>query len=260
MKKSGFIKTMALFSLLALIVSALSSCTKRETPAEDFVWEDREGRIVITGYNGTAKHIVVPEIINNKKVRSVEKTFVGNVVVQSIVLPSGCSEINLSLCENLKKVTLLTSDTISEYSVRLPNMAEVLNAPNASALSGYKYSTFSNLQVLNLPSATTVSMILSKDEWSDKPLTVTLSKELCYYYISPSGTSATVSAEKITNTYYAPEQIPEGLTYTYDEVTNRYLVDIGQELTSDVAAEVFCTLFNRTTVVVNGTTYTMPER
>ncbi len=261
MKHSAFTKTTALVCILTAVISIFASCGQQQTPLKDFVWEENYSGISITEYKGTDKHIIVPEIINNKKVTSVGYTFNGNVVVESIVLPSGCPEAILGDCENLKKITFLSPDFSGTMS-SFPQNIETVKIPNATEITlsaSYKDSLLQSqkLKKLELSSATKLQAYTKDQKMITEKLSVTLSKDLRYY--ANIDDKMIVSSEQITKEYISKYLIPHGVEYTYDETSRRYIVNITKELTPEVAPEVYCTLFGRTKVAVNGTTYTVSE-
>ena len=113
------------------------------------------------------------------------------------------------------------------------------------------------LKKLELSSATKLQAYTKDQKMITEKLSVTLSKDLRYYANIDDKTI--VSSEQITKEYISKYLIPHGVEYTYDETSRRYIVNITKELTPEVAPEVYCTLFGRTKVAVNGTTYTVSK-
>ena len=260
MKYRSTVKTITFLFIFAIAIFIFASCGQNETPIKDFSWEDNYTGISITEYKGNDKHIVVPEIINNKKVTSIGYTFNGNVVIKSIVLPSGCSYASLGNCENLKKITALSpdfTDILSSY----PKSLETLIVPNVTEFTlsrSYGNSPIQNPEFKNLElsSVTKLEAYTKNVELIDEKLSVKIPDNLCYY--TNSNGTLIVSSERITKEYSSTYLIPDEATYTYDEASGKYIVDLSQELSSDVAAEIYCTLFSRKVVEVNGKTYSMP--
>ncbi len=108
-------------SLLALICLTLmfSGCGTPEkpnnsgdspSPVKDFEFEAGEDGLTVTKYLGSAKKIVIPSIVDNKKVVGFKReVFGGNIVVEEIVLSEYMTEVHLHYfngCDNLKTLTL----------------------------------------------------------------------------------------------------------------------------------------------------------
>jgi hypothetical protein len=106
--------------LLALICLSLSfvGCentddTKQSlnpSPIEDFEFEAGENGLTVTKYLGNAKKIVIPSVVDNKKVVAIKKeVFGGNIVVEEILLSDYMTDLDFGCfngCDNLKSITL----------------------------------------------------------------------------------------------------------------------------------------------------------
>jgi len=94
----------------------------KETPASEFEYEDVEGGVAITGYNGKAEIVVIPEKINGKYVVEIgEYAFANNDIVKAVKIAGtvtkigsrgfqNCLEMNIFICGNNLKI-------IEEYAI-----------------------------------------------------------------------------------------------------------------------------------------------
>lgn len=86
------------------------------TPAEHFLYEEREDGVSITGYVGEKEDIIIPEKINGKPVvRICAKTFVG-VAAERVVLPNTIAEIESNAFYQCSLHSLLLFDNITYVS------------------------------------------------------------------------------------------------------------------------------------------------
>ncbi len=78
--------------------------------SEDGLWTctDLEDGVEILRYNGNEINIVIPSVINGKKVVSLESTFDGFTELKSVIVPEGVTSIETAFygCENLEQVIL----------------------------------------------------------------------------------------------------------------------------------------------------------
>ena len=123
-------------SLILALVMCLSLCacqknssggTKADSNPKNFVYEDVNGGVKITQYTGNSDVVLVPSVIDNKKVISLGSTvFSGNVVLKEVTLPDTISTISVGLfknCEALEKIV---------YS---GNITEIVEGTEESKLS-----------------------------------------------------------------------------------------------------------------------------
>ncbi|MGM9680395.1 MAG: hypothetical protein ACI3XR_02710 [Eubacteriales bacterium] len=89
-----------------------------KTPIDDFEWEAGEGGITITAYKGNAEKVVIPSIIENKKVISIAaNVFSGSITLKEIVL-SDYMELDFKWfanCENLSVISAPGATSIPKY-------------------------------------------------------------------------------------------------------------------------------------------------
>lgn len=112
------------------------------TPVEDFEWEEVTGGIEITAYNGDDKRVVVPEVINNKKVVAISERpcspFDGNVLIEELVLPKTINRVNITGCDNLRYLEMRTEELETAYCTgwKIPESVEELVLPNITVFGG----------------------------------------------------------------------------------------------------------------------------
>ena len=70
-----------------LVMALLCACGRKETPTEDFVFEMVDGEIVITGYIGTDREIVIPDEINDRPVTVIAEEAFMEYDMLSITFP-----------------------------------------------------------------------------------------------------------------------------------------------------------------------------
>jgi len=103
--------------VLMLQVALMSSCGEFETSAKKFEYEEINGGIRITKYLGSDKKVIVPSIIENKKVIEITDTvFSGNVVLEKLTFPKAVENISdktLNECDSLKELTFLGGASLS---------------------------------------------------------------------------------------------------------------------------------------------------
>ena len=75
------------------------------TPAEMFEYEERDGRVCITGYIGNESSVLVPKEINGKPVYEiVEGAFANNQTVKSVFFSEGISRLGFHIFENCSEL------------------------------------------------------------------------------------------------------------------------------------------------------------
>lgn len=86
----------------------------KETPASEFEYEDVEGGVAITGYNGKAEIVVIPEKINGKDVVEIgKKAFANNINIKAVKVTGAVEKIEeqaFSTCTELE--ILLTGSSL----------------------------------------------------------------------------------------------------------------------------------------------------
>jgi len=268
MKKS----ILALFLVFALAFS-LAACggnvgnnqtADKETPAKDFEWEIISGGLKITKYNGNAKNVVIPSIIENQKVISLGDAFTGNVVVESLVLSEYHTEVtskncNLKECDNLKTLKCPRTTKFDGTS------APALETLELSKVEDYELSYFeafiTSIKKINLPAAKVIKNEYGRTLVYTKLEEVTLAVEPKYYVYRRGGNEthtadgynfeleegrkdyiAMLCPENDINKYHFEGRNMENYTY--------------HEITDSNRAQIYCDFFGVDSITVNGTKYT----
>ena len=247
----------ALFLVFALALS-LAACggndsggnsqtADKETPAKDFEYADASGGIEITGYKGSAKTIVVPELIGDKKVVSIaDSAFSGNVVIESVTLPDSVKNIPSSAFNNCDKLTYLKCSGVEKMGggnspgmnvLRLNKLVEI-DMPNLTYIhfESFKYES---LKSFNTPSVKTLEKYYSTNMSKSLENVIVSDTQFKYYIFT--------------------EQTVTGLYTEYPE-DYRYSIEAGntklEEITDANRAQVYCDFFGVDSITVNGTKYT----
>ncbi len=144
-------KIIALLLAFICLTVTFAGCNKDESsslkpsPAKDFEFEAQEDGLTVTKYVGKSKKIVIPSVVNNKKVVGLTpEAFGGNVVVQEIVLSDYMTELYLDCfkgCDNLKTIT---------YPGFVERQSSYLN------INGYHLPK--NLKTMAFPSVKTIDL------------------------------------------------------------------------------------------------------
>ncbi len=117
-------KIIALFLAMFCLTATFTGCGSSEnskspnnseekpsepSPVKDFEFEASENGLTVTKYLGSAKQVVIPSIVDNKKVVDLKSdVFGGNVVVEEIVLSDYMTKLYIDCfkgCDNLKTLT-----------------------------------------------------------------------------------------------------------------------------------------------------------
>ena len=86
------------------------------SPIEDFEFEADENGLTVTKYLGSAKKIVIPSIVDNKKVVDLSpEVFGGNVIVEEIVLSYYMTALYLDCFKGCDNLNTLTCSGFVEY-------------------------------------------------------------------------------------------------------------------------------------------------
>ena len=111
-------KVIALLLALICLTFTFAGCDTTEkpnntgnvpSPAKDFEFEAGENGLTVTKYLGSEKKVVIPSVVDNKKVVGLKpEVFGGNIVIEEMVLSDYMTELFLdhfSGCDNLKILT-----------------------------------------------------------------------------------------------------------------------------------------------------------
>lgn len=116
---------------LALALLMILACTPVVMAESEFEYEDYEGGIAITSYNGTGGVVTIPAEIDGKKVVAIDQLRDRNDITK-IILPEGLTEI------------------CSEAFVRMSNLKEVV-LPGTLKKIGYEAFAFSGITFIIIP-------------------------------------------------------------------------------------------------------------
>ncbi len=122
--------------------------------SSDFIWEERNGMIAITGYTGHKKVLVIPDAINGLPVERIDRRAFRGADMEELVIPGSVKVIGDSAfrnCENLKKVTLEDGIVDIEVyafayndnltSINLPDTLHVVNCDTFFGCDRVKFDT-----------------------------------------------------------------------------------------------------------------------
>ncbi len=210
-------------------------------PEEEFLWTAGEGGIIILEYIGDDTEVIVPEIINNKKVVSIGNTFDGNVVITSLSLPSGVKEFKLSGCDSLKTLTL-NAEIIDGEKIEFSDMPvlDELNLGNAKEIYCIQELAAKKIVASNATLFTWNDIRYEKyfpDGWTCPPEEVVLCTKLVFCYTYPDSWS-----DEETGKWYQ-----SGVITLRDSK--------GFAITDENRAAVYCDFFCTEEIVVNGMKY-----
>lgn len=131
------------------------------TPEEMFEWEYTDEGVKITRYKGSDIHVVIPDVIDNKKVVSVGNTFAGNVTMETLVLPKYITDldvgnVNLEGCDALKR---LEGPGIEAYGAYLQsNSLEELVLPSIGFLDFQYFLECKALRYIEIPNVSYINI------------------------------------------------------------------------------------------------------
>lgn len=101
---------LAIVLVLILGMLTLSACGEpKSSPVEDFTYELENGEAIITGYIGTDLEIVVPSVIEERPVTTIESDAFSGYDMKSIYIPDSVLYIEgdaFSNCELLENISL----------------------------------------------------------------------------------------------------------------------------------------------------------
>ena len=130
-------------------------------PKEDFKYSINNGKCTITGYNGTAINIVIPEKLQGYPVTAIgDYAFYENETLQSITIPYGVTSIGEYAfigCHNLVNVSIPESVTSIEYRAfrECTSLKSVVLPESLTNLAGNVFYDCSSLESINIPSKIT---------------------------------------------------------------------------------------------------------
>ena len=90
--------------ILTLAAAVLAACGEKS----DFVYEKTEGGVVITGYEGESKDVVIPESIGDKSVVAIGSAAFDAKPIQSVIIPESVTRIEKYAFRRCGKLTSVT--------------------------------------------------------------------------------------------------------------------------------------------------------
>lgn len=212
---------------------------KEPASEEEFLWTAGEGGIIILEYIGDDTEVIVPEIINNKKVVSIGNTFDGNVVITSLSLPSGVKEFKLSGCDSLKILTL-NAEEINGGDIEFSDMPvlEELNLVNAKEIYAISHLVAKKLY------APVVTVIDNRE------------KDAGFKYADPEWSE---HLEEVV----LPDNLNYVIALAVEAETGEIAMEVGirneggdQYSIADEKESFYCWFFNNDELIVNGVKFT----
>lgn len=180
-----------------IVIQGISFVSCSTTNAKDFEYEEISGGINITKYIGSSKKVVVPSVIENKKVISInDNVFSGNIVLKEITLPESLNSTDFKLfknCDSLEKITFLNkSNTILSYTQDLKslNTVKFSEIPTneiycihsmfsyIKSLENVEISKITNINEYNSLEISRSSKSLRENKFSDRTINISIPEEL----------------------------------------------------------------------------------
>ncbi len=116
---------------------AVTTEAPAETPADQFEFEAGDKGLIVTGYHGSGKTIVIPSVVDNKKVVELNaEVFAGNIMLEEIVLSKYMTVLDLADfagCDNLTAITY-PGDITSGKSSKGPDNLTTLCLPGTKEI------------------------------------------------------------------------------------------------------------------------------
>lgn len=255
------IATLFVFSLAACGNESKSGDDNQSNNAtvslEDLEWENTDGGIKITKYKGNAAHIVIPDVIENKKVVSIGKTFTGNVILETIVLSKYIEKVDGSQfknCDSLKRLEGPGVKSINEFDYGNLDGLEELILPSIKQFDLREFNDLASLRYLEIPNAEVIKLFTGQypDQlflWPDTLEEVVISSELLF---RPDG------REIVDGGYEGYHGASIKSRLKFPDGSEGYEFNYGHdfiEITAENAADIYCNFFQTDTIIVNGVTY-----
>lgn len=109
----------AMVLLIALLVCGICGCSQqKESPAEDFLYEMVDGQVIIIGYTGSDREIVIPAKIADREVTKIGDYAFEGYDLTNVVFPDSLKEIGEGAFYRCKCLT----------AVSIPESVEVIGA------------------------------------------------------------------------------------------------------------------------------------
>ena len=269
-------KKLFALSLALVLALSLAACggnggngqtADKETPAKDFEWVEASGGIEITGYKGSSTTVVVPEIIENKKVVKIaDSAFSGNVVIESVTLPEGVTNVSTAFinCDNLICLKAPGVNKVDRNMfLRRPQSLVELDFSNATAIEYLHLMDCSNLKKLNIPSVVRFENTYGNRTLFSQLESIAITEENFKYYCYYGGGDESHALNGLE--YENGKKDFIGMLCAGNDPDKYYISSLASsqmreykfhEITGANRAQVFCDFFGMASITVNGTEYT----
>lgn len=204
MKKSLILLLKKFFAISLIVLCFLSAfgCDKSQSSANEtnpkfFEYEEIDGGLKITKYVGESDVVVVPSIIDNKKVIALDKSvFSGNVTLKEVTLAESFTSFSISTfenCESLQKI--VHCGNVTNFATVFPDIISSL--PSLQTLEFYKIEeepfrydfpsliensgTLKNIVVHDITDSDRVSFVRESSDFytnDNKELNITVSEKI----------------------------------------------------------------------------------
>ena len=127
------------------------------SPASDFKYEVQNGKATVTGYSGSAKDVVIPDVLGGYPVGAIgDKAFAGNKTMISVDIPDGVESIgwiSFNDCTKLKRVRLPSSvKTIGYLSFQsCSSLTDITLPEGLQNISNSAFNLCDSLTSINIP-------------------------------------------------------------------------------------------------------------
>lgn len=140
----------------ALVFCAFGCTSKEYSPIEDFSYEIKDGEVIITGYKGTDRDLVIPEYISDRPVVSIDKEAFSEYDLVSITMPKGLVSIGkgaFSNCVCLERVIFqdgLISIGESAFK-KCKSLKEFTIPESVEEIGPYAFKECTSLKSIDIP-------------------------------------------------------------------------------------------------------------
>ena len=234
----------------------------RTVDLEDLEWESTDSGIKLTNYTGDARHVVLPDSIDGKKIVSLGTAFAGNVEVETLVLGKYIEVLNFEWINDCDALVRLEGPGVTDITENLYNdHLEELILPELEDLSLRKIDSADALRYLEIPNVRYIRA------WGNSELEVEYWPESLEEVVIPENMLVRIGGEYFEDYEDDPDDAPYvamgGLAiedYLDDDE------DLGWGDFECAAAfhefqdnkdYVYCNFFQHDEIIVNGEKYTL---
>jgi len=234
-----------------------SSDLKSDPVIEDeldvFEYEQVSGGLEITKYTGSNTKVVVPEMIDNKKVVSVGTAFSGNLSIEEVELPPSVKEADFKNCEALKRLEAKGISSFSQVKLYGCESLEYLALPAITNLPNYSFTLSGSIRELILSGVTEIHVYNFPDGLESLEVLDISSATLIIrgYYSWPNKLKEVKLHESITKYFISSDTGTVGGVLAAGIWKDSEVLDI----TKNSENFVWCELFDCEEIKVNGVIY-----